>query len=772
MSSGRRGFWLYLVLASTMALCLSAYFIVKAKAFAFTDVGVDTFFCFYPLQLAVTRQLHELHTFTWSFELGLGGFIGSLFDPLWLITGWLPENWQLLLRLPMFVLRVLLGGGFFYGYLRQIGFRPALAVIGGLGYAFSSYGLINAQWESMHGTEFVQLSAYLFLFEYFLRHRKPLAGVCAGIVVGIGHPMALYMLALLSGAYGTLRLVAEDSGRMSLFRAILAFVPWCTLGIALIAPLLFPALYYLFESPRVSGDHSALRAMLSLMYSLNDRWALASEITGLLGKEMLGNAADYQGWGNYFEGPGFYVGLLPLLGMAQLLGPQATRRERMLCLFGLGVILLYIVWPALRYAVYGFGHVAFRFSTLWISVLILVLGLAGLRRALISGWWRVGIALAVATICFIMLGTIVLLFDKVNYEHVIRVAAFTMLYAGVAFAAAHTRIHSAVMMAVLLPIVACELLVFAVPPVIDRRAVNSDGTSPAGRYDDGTIKALAYIRQNDKGDDFYRIEKNFNSVFLNDPLVQRYPGTKSYYFHATSVTRFVDSMGLPRITQGANYISGMAERRGVRDLLGIRYVLARNRDLDGQPGLSYVTTVDWIDIYRNDSAHGFGQFYAAIASEEEANALQQPQRDDFMLDHVLVADVAAVRTKLASLGQLATDAPSMAASAHLRKLRDDRLEGPLRTPKPQVLLLSMPYDRGWTAKLDGKVIETFRADYGLTATLISAGSHQLELDYVPPGRKLGWWSFFTALVVAGIALFGVRKTRRTERVPVVSDVVV
>src|ERR1700744_3738460 len=163
--SPRYGFWLYLAIASAGVLCLSLCYLLKSKAFLFYDIGSDTFFFFYPLQLAVARQLHELHTVTWSFELGLGGFLGSLFDPLWLITGWLPESWQLASRLPMFDLRLLLAGGFFYGYLRQIGFRVPLAAIGGLGYAYSSYGLLNAQWEVMHGTEFVQLAAYLFLLE-------------------------------------------------------------------------------------------------------------------------------------------------------------------------------------------------------------------------------------------------------------------------------------------------------------------------------------------------------------------------------------------------------------------------------------------------------------------------------------------------------------------------------------------------------------------------------------------------------------------------------
>jgi hypothetical protein len=170
--SANGGFRLYLTVACLAAFILSLYFITQGKAFAFYDFGSDTFLCFYPLQVAIAKQLQTLHAVTWSFDLGLGAFAGSLFDPLWLVTGWMPVSWQLPLRLPMFMLRLVLGGAFFYGYLRQIGLRSPIAVIGGLGYAFSTYGVINTQWEVMQGAEFVQFAAYLFFLERYIRSRK------------------------------------------------------------------------------------------------------------------------------------------------------------------------------------------------------------------------------------------------------------------------------------------------------------------------------------------------------------------------------------------------------------------------------------------------------------------------------------------------------------------------------------------------------------------------------------------------------------------------
>jgi hypothetical protein len=67
----------YLIIALAMIFILSLSFLLRGKAFAFADIGVDTFFQFFPLQIADSRQLHELHAITWSFNLGLGDYLGS-----------------------------------------------------------------------------------------------------------------------------------------------------------------------------------------------------------------------------------------------------------------------------------------------------------------------------------------------------------------------------------------------------------------------------------------------------------------------------------------------------------------------------------------------------------------------------------------------------------------------------------------------------------------------------------------------------------------------
>jgi hypothetical protein len=751
------GLRLYVLIALALEAVFALYYIVKSKAFCFIDIGSDTFFQFYPLQVAVGKQLRELHSITWSFDLGLGGYLGTLFDPFWLFTAPFPDSWQLGLRLPLYFVKLLLAGGFFYGYLKVIGFRAPLAVFGALAYAFSSYGAINAQWDLILGVEFIQFAAFLFLLETYLRGNKAWAAICAGVVLGLGHPMEMYSFALLTVVYAFARMaLAARAGLRAYLASLARFAGWFVLGLLITAPLLFPAIYYFVESPRVSGEHSMLHTMLSLIFTTNDRATIAAEIAGLLGKDILGTGSFYnKGWMNYFEGPGFYVGVLMLVCIPQLLGPHATRRERWLCIIGTLAVGAYFIWPALRYVVYGFGHTAFRFSTLWVSALLLIMGLAGLRRGIDSPPWRWGIALGVGGIFGIVLVCVVLLPQSVNFKLVVLVAIFTVLYAGLFLWTAARPEWRARMLGPLLALFACELLLFAAPAMIERVAVNADGSTAWGQYDDGSSQAVGLIRDLEHGDEFYRVEKTFNSVFLDDALIQGYSGIKSYYFHSASLTRFIDRMQLPRPIAHSNWIGSAIDAPGVLDLVGVKYVLTRNRNMPISQGMTYVGSASGVDVYRNESAHGFGYFYEHIAAEAASDALPPSERDDFLTKNLIVQDPGAISASLAALDNISAPAPTLNADAKLQKLRDDRIEGRVQTPRARALLISMPFDRGWNARLNGNPLELFRADYGLTAALIPAGVHALTLNYEPPGRMLGVW-----LSAASICLLLAIRTRR------------
>src|SRR5690606_8920741 len=157
-----------------------------------------------------------------------------------------------------------------------------------------------------------------------------------------------------------------------------------------------------------------------------------------------------------------------LLCVPQLLGPSATRRERWFCMAGILGIALYFVFPALRYAVYGFGHVAFRFSSLWVSVLILVLGLAGLRRAMHSGSWRPGNAMGAIRISGISVACVIQLPNTVNVHYVALVLAMLAVYVGFMESRDLLARQPDAALRILVAVLACELLLTGLPSILNR----------------------------------------------------------------------------------------------------------------------------------------------------------------------------------------------------------------------------------------------------------------------------------------------------------------
>ena len=62
------------------------------------------------------------------------------------------------------------------------------------------------------------------------------------------------------------------------------------------------------------------------------------------------------------------------------------------------------------------------------------------------------------------------------------------------------------------------------------------------------------------------------------------------------------------------------------------------------------------------------------------------------------------------------------------------------------LFLTLPYDKGWAAKVDGKSVKIKQAQTGFMTVPISKGTHTVKLTFIPQGLKLGSLCFALALI--------------------------
>lgn len=78
----------------------------------------------------------------------------------------------------------------------------------------------------------------------------------------------------------------------------------------------------------------------------------------------------------------------------------------------------------------------------------------------------------------------------------------------------------------------------------------------------------------------------------------------------------------------------------------------------------------------------------------------------------------------------------------------DRITGRINAGEKEILLLQMPFSKGWRAFVDGNRTPLYQADTMFTALILDKGEHDILLKYSTPGLKTG-----IVLSLIGILLF-------------------
>jgi uncharacterized membrane protein YfhO len=85
-------------------------------------------------------------------------------------------------------------------------------------------------------------------------------------------------------------------------------------------------------------------------------------------------------------------------------------------------------------------------------------------------------------------------------------------------------------------------------------------------------------------------------------------------------------------------------------------------------------------------------------------------------------------------------------------VEDGKIRGTVTTQTGGTLMLSIPYDDGWTIKVDGETVEPCVIGEALTGIDLTAGTHEISMDYTANGLWLG-----TAITILCMVLFALTK---------------
>jgi len=82
----------------------------------------------------------------------------------------------------------------------------------------------------------------------------------------------------------------------------------------------------------------------------------------------------------------------------------------------------------------------------------------------------------------------------------------------------------------------------------------------------------------------------------------------------------------------------------------------------------------------------------------------------------------------------------------------------------RVLMTSIPFDKGWTVKIDGQKVKTLNYLNALLAVKLLPGKHTVTMDFYPEGLKTGMMvSALSALLLIGVCLAAGKRNKRKKK---------
>ena len=775
-----------IILSMLMLLCFIVFhkFILGSAVYLFKDIGSDTLNFYYPSFINISEMLREKGFPGWSFEQGLGQnvFPFSLSDPTTDLLYLLGSDNLSFGIVWVEIFKIICSGLLFFCFLKKLALDTNAAYIGGLLYAFSGFMIVGGGWY-IFSTPGLYTALILLSFEMLYSEKKWWLFPISVALIAAYNFVSLYTCSIFLFLYVLFRVFAEEEINFKRIRSLfLHMLLLGALGVLISAVFSVPNLLQMIDSPRVSGNASYISKLVALpIFELGNSDYLVTLLMRTFSSDLLGNGSAYKGWRNYLEAPMSYCGLISLL-----LAPQVFNflKARQIMVFGtfIGLFIFAEIFPWFRKGFWLFQGDYFRDFSLYVSIIFILFSVLALNK--ITKGRKVNL-----TVLGISFSTLLLLlyfpydlslhgvYGTTRWQFAIdqgiqtKIALFLVLITAtmVLFSAEKCRKYAPLC---LLVITFVELASFSYDSVNKRDVVTTADMHKKIGYNDHSIEALAFIKQQDKK--FYRVEKNYGSspamhASMNDSKVQHYFGSSSYHnFNKLNYINFLSACDVldSNIEAETKWAVGVKNEPLLQILTSVRYLLFK-----GDWRLHTVLTNTYTEIGHFDDvtvltskyALPMGVAYDAYMLQSDFVRLDTNRKHVALLKAIMIPDAFAAdlpaMTRISesdlpagpySLNELAMDTDKLKANSfHIDNFSNNRIDGEINTKIKQLVFFSFPFDKGWEVKVNENDAAMLMVDGGLSAVLVDPGNNAISLRYSPPFVEKGLY-----LTLLGLFIFG------------------
>jgi uncharacterized membrane protein YfhO len=95
----------------------------------------------------------------------------------------------------------------------------------------------------------------------------------------------------------------------------------------------------------------------------------------------------------------------------------------------------------------------------------------------------------------------------------------------------------------------------------------------------------------------------------------------------------------------------------------------------------------------------------------------------------------------------------------------NRIAGTITLERKGLMFFAIPYDKGWSARVDGNKAELSLVNAGFLGLIMDKGTHTVELKFEPPYLIAGAATSLISLLVYGYLLYRFKSASRDSAEP-------
>jgi hypothetical protein len=741
-------------------------------------------------QVPFYQMIHDAireGNFFWSWTTDLGAnTIGSysfylLGSPFFWLTLPFPSAAVPYLMGPLLILKFGCASLTGYFYLRRYAKNQNIALIGGMLYALSGFSVYNIFFNHFHEA-IVIFPVLLWAVDEYMYHKR--RGVFAATVFFsclfnyyffVGQVVFVILYWFVRMFAGSWKITLREFFWM-LFEAVL--------GVLGTAVLLFPTVLCVIQNPRVDSPSNGWGALL---YGWEQRYLHILECFFF--------PPDIPARPNFTpdsEAKWASLGAwLPLFSMSGVIAWFQTKRRHWLKTLLLILFFMAMV-PILNSAFQLFNS---AYYARWFYMLTLMMSLAtvfSLQNAKVD-WkravkWTLGITLAIALPIGFLQKTTGSGDEKKTQTGLMNYPDRFWIYVAIA-------LLSLLLLVFLLRYLKrdkqrfCRLAMCGIGVVTVIYSAYCIGLGKAASYDTHNF-IIPYSLNQGKDIDLPDTENCridvFNgmdnqAMFWQIPTIQAFhsivPGSIMEFYPTIGVTRDVGS----RPDTSVYGLRGLTSCRWLFDYANDnKSFMGEDTVTPEMPGWSYYATQNGFDIYQNEYYIPFGFTYDGYITREDYDNVAQAQRHLLLLK-ALVLEEDGVERNADILQRLDTMTMTYTQNAYYedclaRKAeccssftRDNggfTAEITVEGKQDRLVFFSVPYEKGWSATVNGQEAVIEKANVGFMAVRVPGGSTStIRFEYRTPGLMPGLIVTLVCIAIFVVYLYFFRQRSKGEPTP-------